>query len=63
MLVNCRIGSLEMSEENRALKEKVNCRIGSLEMYIKAVANGFDVNCRIGSLEKKLIDEILLTFC
>lgn len=32
IVVNCRIGSLEIQMTPDALAEEVNCRIGSLEM-------------------------------
>ena len=51
LIVNCRIGSLEIDEKTQAGAAIVNCRIGSLEILsIGHVVVGY-VNCRIGSLE------------
>ena len=50
-LVNCRIGSLEMTAMLGSGWAVVNCRIGSLEMLDITTDNRVTVNCRIGSLE------------
>ena len=51
VLVNCRVGSLEMLLLNLSIRLSVNCRVGSLENQIKAGDNVIWVNCRVGSLE------------
>ena len=33
MIVNCRVGSLEIHLANVALLQDVNCRVGSLETF------------------------------
>ena len=50
-LVDCRIGSLEMSVTVLVTLLVVDCRIGSLEMYWKEWTLNRYVDCRIGSLE------------
>ena len=50
-LVNCRIGSLEISMTGTISSFFVNCRIGSLEIIDWAIDAAEEVNCRIGSLE------------
>ena len=52
-IVNCRIGSLEISRYMEAGVEKVNCRIGSLEINSRIRGQNNYVNCRIGSLERQ----------
>ena len=49
--INCRIGSLEMGANVRALSVKINCRIGSLENASPFQNRLVEINCRIGSLE------------
>ena len=49
--VNCRVGSLEISENAIRTIFFVNCRVGSLEINQPEVRNNRRVNCRVGSLE------------
>ena len=49
--VDCRIGSLEMIEQEIHSALVVDCRIGSLESYDEMIARVSQVDCRIGSLE------------
>ena len=51
LLVNCRIGSLEMHIDFLIRGCHVNCRIGSLEKFLICAGVTIFVNCRIGSLE------------
>ena len=52
-IVNCRIGSLEISNGELNKGTVVNCRIGSLENALLHPHAGTHVNCRIGSLENE----------
>ena len=49
--VNCRIGSLEIDDDEALRRDLVNCRIGSLENLPHGERRQVEVNCRIGSLE------------
>ena len=51
LLVDCRIGSLEMSLRTLVSRLSVDCRIGSLETMLPEQAVRHKVDCRIGSLE------------
>ena len=51
VLVNCRIGSLEIALCVLVTAILVNCRIGSLEKLHNRYGCHLRVNCRIGSLE------------
>ena len=49
--VNCRVGSLEISENAIRTIFFVNCRVGSLETLPTISEPQNNVNCRVGSLE------------
>ena len=53
VVINCRIGSLEIFYYKNACDAIINCRIGSLERKILINMMKLMINCRIGSLEKK----------
>ena len=48
MLVDCRIGSLEMNRADARSEPKVDCRIGSLEKQAQQTRKMAQVDCRIG---------------
>ena len=51
VVVNCRVGSLEIEGATRKDKQSVNCRVGSLENCLSTSSGTGNVNCRVGSLE------------
>ena len=60
IIVNCRIGSLEMQAWARDGLSNVNCRIGSLEKTLQIISFRCGVICRIGSLEMQRQSTCLL---
>ena len=58
MLVDCRIGSLEILSFSESGLLSVDCRIGSLETVLPEQAIRNEVDCRIGSLEKSSFYEL-----
>ncbi len=53
LLINCRIGSLEIAKLINIATTLINCRIGSLENLAAPELRATLINCRIGSLEIK----------
>ena len=62
VVVNCRIGSLEIEDLPLVVKRVVNCRIGSLEKPCMHWPLPCQVNCRIGSLESMAKATIIKKF-
>ena len=58
LLVDCRIGSLEINSRYLLPHATVDCRIGSLENVRLYFPLNVRVDCRIGSLET--LKEVLL---
>ena len=56
ILINCRIGSLEIECRGYHHAGLINCRIGSLEIKRQRCVLDARINCRIGSLETTIMD-------
>ena len=61
IIVHCRIGSLEETEQLNVPYGTVHCRIGSLEVQCTVSVCLVLVHCRIGSLEAKRSNTHALT--